>query len=84
MDNRIKKIVVVLFLIFLIAAPCRAENLFNTIVYKSVLLMAVNRHVLVNRLTEEVKYILLDDGTLIPIKGPAKLHFQAMYDLQKK
>jgi len=46
--------------------------------------MAVQRHVLVNRLTEKVRYILLDNGKLIPIKGPAKLQFQAMYDLQRK
>jgi len=79
-----KKISVILLLVLLIALPCNAESLFDKIVYKNVLLLAVQRHVLVNRITEEVRYILLDNGKLILLNGPAKLQFQAMYDLQKK
>ena len=79
-----KKIAVALLLGLLIAAPCQAESLYNKILYKNVLLMAVKRHVLINRITEQVKYILLDNGKLVLLKGPAKLQFQAMYDFQRK
>jgi hypothetical protein len=77
-------IVVIFIGALAIAAPCPAQSLFDKIVYKNVLLMAVQRHVLVNRVTEEVKYILLENGRSVLLKGPAKLQFQAMYDLQRK
>lgn len=82
-----KKTVIVLLLISmiaLIAAPCYAENIFDKLFYKNVLLHANNMHVLVNRMTEEVKYIVLNNGRRLLLKGPAKLQFQAIYDLQRK
>ena len=79
-----KKIAIALLLALLIAVPCQAEGKYNKVIFKNVFLLAVQRHVLVNRMTEQVKYILLDNGKLVLLKGPAKLQFQAMYDFQRK
>ena len=79
-----KKIIILLLLASMIAAatPCYAVNVFDKIIYKEVVLRTTSMHVLVNRLTGEVKYLLLNSGKWILLKGALKHQYQMIYNAQ--
>ncbi len=59
------------------------ENLFDKMLYKKVVLPGGdNRPVLVNRITGEVKYILVNNNQWILLTGMWKKQCQARYDAQ--
>ena len=82
---KMKKIIILLLLASMIAAatPCYAVNVFDKILYKEVVLRATSMHILVNRLTGEVKFLLLNSGKWILLKGALKHQCQAIYNAQK-
>jgi len=77
-----KKLAIVLALILTISAPSYAVNVFDQLIYKEVVLTANHMTVLANRLTGEVKYIKLNNGRWMPLKGGLKNRCQKMYDIQ--
>jgi hypothetical protein len=79
----LKKTIVVFFLVFAMAGPSYALNVLDNLLGKKVLLNAIHRTVLVNRITGEVKYILSTDNRIwIPLTGTMKRHCQVCYDTQ--
>jgi hypothetical protein len=77
-----KKLVFVLTLIIIITPPSYAANIFDHLINKEVVLVANHTTVLVNRLTGEVKYIRLNNGRWMLLKGGLKKKCQNMYDVQ--
>jgi hypothetical protein len=78
-----KKIVIALLLITMIATPSYAVNILDTILCKKVVLRADGSQILVNRITGEVKYILEANGKWAPLTaGVVKNQCQAMYNAQ--
>jgi hypothetical protein len=77
-----KKIIIVLLLISIIITPCYAVNIIDTILCKEVVLRCNQRTVLVNRITGEVKYMLLSNGKWKLLTGSLKGQLQAMYNAQ--
>ena len=77
-----KKIAIALLLILLITTSSYAVNVVDTIMCKKVVLHLINRTVLVNRITGEVKYTLTQKGTWVLLKGPLKNQYQSMYKAQ--
>ena len=79
---KMKNIVMALLLISLVATPCYAVNVVDSILCKNVVLRANHMHILVNRVTGEVKYILLNNGKWRLLTGSWKNQIQAMYNVQ--
>ena len=85
-DDRVKKArkkilsVLILFLIF--AAPSHALNTLEKFIYKRDIMRSNGTVVLVNRLTGEVKYICRDNGQEVPLEEQWKEQYQKMYDAQ--
>jgi hypothetical protein len=77
-----RKIVIILLLISLFATCAYAFNVIDWVLYKKVLLDANKMYVLVNRITGEVKYLLLNNGQLVLLAGVMKNQMQAMYNVQ--
>ena len=77
-----KKLAIVLTLILTISSPSYAINIIDQLIYKEVILTANHMTVSVSRLTGEVKYIKLNNGRWMPLKGGLKNKCQAMYDGQ--
>jgi hypothetical protein len=77
-----KKMFMVLLVLLMIATPCYALNFFDAMVCKKVVLALVNRVVLVNRFTGEVKYVLQDNATWVPVPLGVKAQYQSMYEFQ--
>ena len=77
-----RKVIVALILFLMIATPSHALNMLEKFIYKKDFLRSNNTHVLVNRLTGEVKYICRSDGQEIPLEGQWKEQYQKMYDAQ--
>jgi len=76
-----KRILVVLLVISMLAAPAYALNVIDATLCKKVFLRAVERTVLVNRMTGEVKCIM-QKGQWIPLMGTQKREYQSMYNAQ--
>ncbi len=76
-----KKILIVLLVISIIATPAYAINIVDILLCKKVVLRAIERTVLVNRLTGEVGYILRK-GQWILLTGEQKRECQSMYNAQ--
>jgi hypothetical protein len=76
-----KKILIVLLAISILATPAYAVNAVDTILCKKVVLRAIERTVLVSRVTGEVKYILRK-GQWILLTGEQKQTCQSMYNAQ--
>ena len=75
-----KKIVMTLLLILMIATSCYAENFLE---YKRVILCVIHRTVLVNRITGEVKYMrLVPTRKWALLTGLLKTQYQSMYNAQ--
>ncbi|MBU0547933.1 MAG: hypothetical protein KJ710_01725 [Candidatus Omnitrophica bacterium] len=77
-----RKVVVILALILMITPPSYAVNIFDQLLYKEVVLVANRMTVLVNRITGKAKYIRLNNGRWMLLKGGLKNKCQAMYDVQ--
>lgn len=77
-----KKIIVTLALIFILATPSHALSLFDKLMYKKDVLRSNNKQVLVSRLTGEIKYVYREDGKQVPLTGQWKEQYQKMYDGQ--
>ncbi|KPK98662.1 MAG: hypothetical protein AMJ95_03335 [Omnitrophica WOR_2 bacterium SM23_72] len=78
-----KKIVIALLLVALMTTSAYALNIIDWILYKKVLLDANKMYILANRITGEVKFILLHNGQWVPLEGVWKNQIQAMYDFQR-
>jgi len=78
----IKKICILLLLVFLVTTSCYAVSLADTIFCKKVYLKLVKRMVLVHRISEEVKYILTNEGKWVILKGPLRHQYQSIYEAQ--
>ncbi|MDD3345299.1 MAG: hypothetical protein PHO34_02540 [Candidatus Omnitrophica bacterium] len=77
-----KRIIIALAIVLFSSAPLYAVNTFDRIVYKEVVLRANHTVVLVNRLTQKVKYLKLNNGRWEPLTGGLKNRYQSMYDRQ--
>ena len=77
-----KKILSVLILFLIFAAPSHALNTLEKFIYKKDVMYSNGTKVLVNRLTGEVKYICRDNGQDVPLEGQWKEQYQKMYDAQ--
>jgi hypothetical protein len=79
-----KKFIIVLLLVLMIATPSYAMNIVDKIFYKPVVLRNNNGvTVLVNRLTGRVEYVM--SGTqYVPIPNAYKDQFQAVYSAQEQ
>ncbi len=77
-----KKIILIILLITVFTTSAYAVNVFDRILYKKVLLDANKMYVLVNRITGEVKYILLHTGKWALLTGVLKNQVQSMYNVQ--
>jgi len=77
-----KKTAIILILVFALATPSYAVNIFDHLIYKKVVLKANHMAVLVNRITGEVKFIQLNNGRWMPLTGGLKNRCQLMYKNQ--
>lgn len=80
--RKMKKIIIVLLLISVIITPCYAVSVVDALLCKRVVLCANRMTVLVNRVTGEVKYLLLNNGQWMFLKEPQKIQYQMMYEAQ--
>ena len=78
-----KKVLIVLLIALLVATPCYALNVFEKFLYIEVVLKANKKHILANRITNQVKYMLQDDGHWTLVTGALKGQLQGMYDYQR-
>jgi len=78
-----KKLLICFFLVLFITNSIYAISLIDTLTCKKVHLKLVNRIILVNRFTGEVKYILSTTGKWVLLVGALKNQYQAMYDVQR-
>ena len=76
-----KRLAVILLLVLAFASPVYALNPVDAVLCKRVVLRAIDRTVLVNRLTGTVKYILCN-GQWIILTGERQRECQAMYNAQ--
>jgi len=79
--QKIKNILIVLLVISIITIPAYAVNAVDAMLCKKVVLRAIERTVLVNRVTGEVKYILRK-GQWMLLTGEQKQACQSMYNAQ--
>ncbi|HTZ10950.1 MAG TPA: hypothetical protein VMD04_01025 [Candidatus Margulisiibacteriota bacterium] len=79
-----KKVSILLLLVLFITTSAYAVSIFDTILCEKVVLHLINRVVLVNRITGEVKYTLTQKGTWVLLTGPVKAQYQSMYNAQVK
>jgi len=78
-----RKIIIALLLISIFTTSAYAVNIFDRVLYKKVVLLANKMTVLVNRITGEVKYLLLNNGHWIHLTaGVLKNQCQSMYNAQ--
>ena len=77
-----KKIAVILVLILTITTSAYALNPIDAILCKKVVLRVTGSTILVNRFTEEVKYILLQNGQWQLLTGVLKNQCQVIYNVQ--
>jgi len=77
-----KRLAIILALILVNTTSSYAVNIFDQVIYKEVVLAANHMPVLVNRLTGKVKYIKLNNGRWMPLKGGLKNQCQSMYNAQ--
>ena len=78
-----KKNIIVLLLVLVIATPSYAMNIIDKILYKQVVLRNNNAGtVLVNRLTGRVEYVMSGEQ-YVPIPNVYKNQFQAVYNAQE-
>ncbi len=76
-----KKIARILTHFMLVAAPVYAVSIVDTLLCKKVYLRYNKSRVLVDRVTGEVKYIMMN-GRYVPLAGYAKAQCQSIYNAQ--
>jgi len=77
-----RKIVIALLLISIITTSAYAVNIFDRALYKKVLLLAIHRFVLVNRVTGEVKYIMGFNRKWALVPKALQVQYRSMYIAQ--
>ena len=80
-----KKIITIILLLSLAAAPCYAINFLEKMIYREDVIKFYNSKVLVVPITGEIKYIWCgnpSDGYWMPVSGRVKQQYQALYDRQ--
>ena len=77
-----RKPVIFLLLILLVAQPALAVSFYDTVTCKKVVLLANHRTILVQRVTGKVVYLLKDDGQWMLLKGREKRVYQMLYNAQ--
>lgn len=77
-----KKVAIMIAVFLVLATPCYAVNIVDKVLCKEVVLLSNKKHVLVNRLTGEARYLLQDNGTWTYLKEPLKGQIQAMVNYQ--
>ena len=81
------KLAIIFLLLLVIATPSHAINLLEKIVYKKDVIKVYNTKILVNPVTNEIKYIWCrvspKDGYWMSLDGQAKQQYQAIYDRQR-
>ena len=77
-----KKFIATLALVLMVTTYCYAVNPVDTVLCKKVFLRAVNAKVLVNRVTGEVKYILVNNRRWQLLRGATKNNLQLIYNQQ--
>jgi hypothetical protein len=78
----IKRIAITLLLVVMITTSAYAVNVVDTLLCKKVFLNYNHTYILVNRLTGEVKYLLMGNGQWMSLMGVLKNQYQAMYNAQ--
>ena len=83
-----KRAIAILILFSIFVASADAITLIEKLVYKKDVIKAYTATILVNPLTNEIKYLWYGSpdkkGHWEPVSGTAKAQFQAMYDQQIK
>lgn len=77
-----RRLVVILLLISIIASPCYAFNIIDQLIYRKDVLRSNRTVVLVNRFTGEVKYLQRTNGQWVLLEGQWKEQYQKMYNAQ--
>ena len=77
-----KKLLLILLIISIIATPVYAVNVVDTVLCKKVFLHYNRTYILVNRVTGEVKYLLRGNGQWEPLTGVLKNQYQVIYNAQ--
>ena len=83
------KLAIIFLLLLVIATPSHAINLLEKIVYKKDVIKVYNTKILVNPVTNEIKYIWYEtvpagtNGHWEPVSGVIQYNFQAAYDQQR-
>jgi hypothetical protein len=77
-----KKVVVIFVLFLATAANAYAANVVDTMTCKKVDLRVNQKTVLVQRLTGNVKYLLLSNGDWMLLKGRRRKAYQTLYNAQ--
>ena len=83
-----KKMIGILLLASLVAAPAHAINIFEKTLYRKDVIKRLGAKVLVNPLTGQIKYVWCmspstpEGGFWMPATGPMKEQYQASYDHQ--
>lgn len=79
-----RKFVIVLTFVLTIITSAYAVNIADTMLCKKVPLRHVNKTLLVNRVTGEVKYVSRNNGEWLLLKGALKKRYQTLYDAQAR
>ena len=77
-----KKIIIALLLISMVATSAYAVSIFDRALYKKVLLTCIRQYILVTRLTGEVRYIMNIYGKWVVVPDGVKNQYQSMYKAQ--
>ena len=82
-----RKIIVLLLLFSIIAAPSYAINVFEKMLYKKDVLKMYGAQILVNPLTRQAKYVWYrnsspEGGSWMPLVGLMQQQYQAIYNQQ--
>jgi len=81
-EEEMRKLAIILTLVFVLARPAYAVTIFDHLIYKKVFLKANHMVILANRITGEVKFIRLNNGRWEPLTGGLKNKCQLIYDNQ--
>ena len=70
--------------VFTITGFAYAINPIDTVLCEEKVLRCGGKHILVSRLTGEVKYAIGKSGQWVPATGPWKRQLQMAYDVQRQ
>lgn len=78
-----RKFFIMITLVLTLTTSSYAVSVVDTMLCKKVKLRHVNKELLVNRVSGEVKYISKTSGGWLLLKGSLKKRYQALYDAQR-